>query len=171
MTTKKMNILGIGPLLAIVGGFTVAILVLLKNAIGLSLALPSDLYMYSRILAVLFVIIGLYFWLSSAIHIKKAFRLHTLATSGVFALSRNPMYAAFIVFLVPAIALFVNELFILVISLAMYIAFKYRLRKEEEYLLQEFGNAFQQYAKEVPQLIPFSKMFISLSSSSSSRKQ
>ena len=157
--TTKMNILGIGPLLAIVGAFTIIILFLLKNAIGLSITLPSDLCMYSQILAVLFVIIGLYFWLSSAIHIKKAFRLHTLATSGAFALSRNPMYAAFILFLVPAIALFVNEMSILVVSLAMYLAFKYRIRKEEEYLLKEYGNVFQQYTKEVPQLIPFFKMF------------
>ena len=157
--TKKMNILGIGPLLAIVGALTVVILFLLKNAIGLSLILPSDLCIYSRILAVLFVIIGLYFWLSSAIHIKKVFRSHALVTSGVFALSRNPMYAAFIVFLIPAIALFVNEMLILVVSLAMYIVFKYCICKEEEHLVKEFGNTFQQYAKQVPQLIPFSKMF------------
>ena len=115
--TTKMNILGIGPLLAIVGGFTGAILILLKNAIGLSITLPSDLCIYSRILAVLFAIIGLYFWLSSAVHIKKAFRLHTLATSGTFALSRNPMYAAFIVFLVPAIALFINEMLIVIVTI------------------------------------------------------
>ena len=115
--TTKMNILGIGPLLAIVGGFTGAILILLWNAIGLSLTLPSDLCIYSRILSVLFAIIGLYFWLSSAIHIKKAFRLHTLATSGTFALSRNPMYAAFIVFLVPAIALFINEMLIVIVTI------------------------------------------------------
>ena len=157
--TNKMNILGIGPLLAIVGAFAIIILFLLKNAFGLSLTLPSDLFIYSQILAILFAIIGLYFWISSAIHIKKAFRLHTLAISGVFSLSRNPMYAAFIVFFVPAIALFVNDMSILVVSLAMYIAFKYRIRKEEEYLLKEFGDTFKQYAKEVPQLIPFTKMF------------
>jgi protein-S-isoprenylcysteine O-methyltransferase Ste14 len=37
----------------------------------------------------------------------------------------------------------------------MFGVFKSQIKKEENFLSKEFGQDYQQYIKEVPQLIPF----------------
>jgi protein-S-isoprenylcysteine O-methyltransferase Ste14 len=150
-----VNILGIGPLLAIVGGSSLAIVLLLQRTVGIGVSLLSPWRELFQVLGIVLLALGVYFWLSAAVLIARAFRSHRLETSGVYRLSRNPLYAAFIVFLVPGIAFMCNDLLIFVASVAMFVVFKLRIRKEEEFLQQEFGADFQQYAREVAQLIPF----------------
>ncbi len=98
---------------------------------------------------------GMYFWISSIVLVKRAFTARQLVQSGVYSVSRNPMYAGFIVFIVPGIAFVFNNMFLLLISVAMFIAFKIRVRQEEEFLQKEFGHEFERYMEKVPQLIPF----------------
>lgn len=45
--------------------------------------------------------LAIVFWVSGGLKAEKAFREHRLETSGVFRLTRNPPYAAFMVFMVP----------------------------------------------------------------------
>ncbi len=150
-----MTILGIGPLLVLVGGAVLAIVLLLQHAFGVAIALSSPWKVLFQILGILLAGIGVCFWISSAVLVTRAFRSHRLETTGVYRLSRNPMYAAFIVCIVPGIAFLFNNLLILGASVGMFLAFKMRIGKEEEFLEREFGAAFQRYAREVPQLIPF----------------
>jgi protein-S-isoprenylcysteine O-methyltransferase Ste14 len=153
-----MNILGIGPLLAVVGACSFGALFLLRRILGITIPLPPAWREYVMAFGILLIAVGLYFWISSALLISKAFRSHRLETSGVYRLSRNPLYAAFIVFIVPGIAFLCNDLFICATSLAMFAAFKLRIGKEEDFLKKEFGEIFQQYAQKVAQLIPFIKI-------------
>ena len=152
-----MNILGIGPLLAVVGACSFGI-IFLQRIIGMTIPLPPACREYSTAFGILLIAVGLYFWISSALLISKAFRSHRLEISGVYRLSRNPLYAAFIVFIVPGIAFLCNDLLYCAVSLAMFAAFKLRIGKEEEFLRKEFGEEFQQYAQKIAQLIPFVKM-------------
>ena len=153
-----MNILGIGPLLAIVGGGSFVILSLLQHVLGIAIPLPPPWREYFLAIGILLAAIGIYFWISSALLISKAFPSHKLEISGVYRFSRNPLYAAFIVFIVPGIAFICNDLLILTASLTMFAAFKLRIGQEEEFLRKEFGEEFQQYAQKVAQLIPFVKV-------------
>jgi protein-S-isoprenylcysteine O-methyltransferase Ste14 len=155
---SQMNILGIGPLLAMVGGCSFIILFLLQHVWGIAIPFPSMWREYFLTLGILLTAIGIYFWISSALLISRAFRSHKLEISGVYHLSRNPLYAAFIVFIVPGIAFICNDLLIMALSLAMFAAFKLRIAQEEEFLKKEFGREFQQYAQKVAQLIPFVKV-------------
>jgi protein-S-isoprenylcysteine O-methyltransferase Ste14 len=155
---KQMNILGIGPLLAAVGGGSFALIFLLQHVLGIAIPLPPPEREYLSAFGILLIAIGIYFWISSSILISKAFHSHRLETSGVYRLSRNPLYAAFIVFIVPGIALLCNDLLIFAASFAMFAAFKLRIAQEEEFLKKEFGKEFQQYAQNVAQLIPFVKV-------------
>lgn len=74
--------------------------------------------------------------------------------SGLLGLMRHPMYFAFIIFLwcqtFRMMDIVVNTV------LTIYIIIGTRL--EENKLAQEFGEAYVQYQKEVPMLIPFTKM-------------
>jgi protein-S-isoprenylcysteine O-methyltransferase Ste14 len=157
MEEKSMNILGVGPLLAAAGGVGLAI-VLALLLLGLTIPLPSPWQDILTGLGIVSLAVGVYLWLSSAVLVERAFKAHRLETSGAFRFSRNPLYAAFIVFIVPGIALIFNDLMILCISITMFIVFKMLIGREEEFLRREFGSQFQEYALKVPRLIPFLKV-------------
>lgn len=152
-----MTVLGIGPLLAIAGGIPLAIILRLQYVSGIAAKLPSPWKQIFKVLGIVLCIVGAFFWISSAIRVEKAFRSNRLETSGVFSVTRNPLYAAFIVFVVPGVALICNNLLILAVSLDTFVVFKLKIGKEEEYLLQEFGEDYLKYEREVAQLIPFIK--------------
>jgi protein-S-isoprenylcysteine O-methyltransferase Ste14 len=150
-----MGILGIGPILAMVGGGAAVVVIALGFAFDLTLPVSSTWYPYLRLCGILLVSTGVFFWISAGILIKRAFERRLFVTLGVFRISRNPMYAGFIVFIIPGIAFIVNNLVILLISVVMFLAFKVRIGLEESYLRQEFGERFTRYEQEVAQLIPF----------------
>lgn len=83
------------------------------------------------------------------------FKSGVLITEGVYRFVRNPMYAAFIVFIVPGISLILNKPLIIMSSIVMLLVFKMNIHKEEQYLKQRFGLAYQDYMAKVKQIIPF----------------
>ena len=149
-----MNMFGIGPRLVLSGGAGVAAVLLLRKFLGWTLHLPTVWTPGLQIAGGVLLLIGFYFWADSAIRVVPAFRSRQLATGGVYGLCRNPMYAAFIVFIVPGLALAANEFLILIVALGLYLEFKRKVGREEEFLRREFGVAYAQYARQVPQLFP-----------------
>ena len=149
-----MNIFGIGPRLVLTGGAGVAAVLLLRKFLGWTLHAPAAWMPGLRIAGAVLLLTGFYFWADSAIRIVPASRARRLATSGVYGRCRNPMYAAFIVFVIPGIALAVNEFLVLAVALGLYLEFQRQVGREEEFLRREFGAAYAQYARQVPQLFP-----------------
>lgn len=149
-----MNMFGIGPRLVLSGGAGVAAVLLLRKFLGGTLHLPTVWTPGLRIAGGILLLIGCWFWFDSARRMVPAFRSRQLATGGVYGLCRNPMYAAFIVFIIPGLALVANEFLILIVALGLYLEFKRNVGREEEFLRREFGAAYAQYARQVPQLFP-----------------
>jgi protein-S-isoprenylcysteine O-methyltransferase Ste14 len=76
-----------------------------------------------------------------------------LATGGVYAVSRNPIYLAFIILMV-AIGLFVASdwMFVMIVPFVLIIHFGV-IKREESYLLARFGAPYANYMKRVPRYI------------------
>lgn len=153
-----MTIFGIGPLLFVAGGSTLAGVLLLQLMVDVRVAFPSPWWQIFFGIGIILCAIGAYFWIGSALLVERAFRRHELVTNGPFRLSRNPLYAAFIVFVMPGVAFIVNNLLILAVSVVTFIVFKLQIGKEEEYLRTEFDEEYPEYEQEVAQLIPFLKI-------------
>ncbi len=83
------------------------------------------------------------------------FKLGVLIRDGVYRFVRNPMYAGFIVFIVPGLSFILNNPLIILSSIIMLLVFKMNIYKEEESLQQQFGQAHQDYQSKVKQIIPF----------------
>ena len=111
-----MNMFGIGPRLVLSGGAGVAAVLLLRKFLGGTLHLPTVWTPGLRIAGGILLLIGCWFWFDSARRMVPAFRSRQLATGGVYGLCRNPMYAAFIVFIIPGLALVANEFLILIVA-------------------------------------------------------
>jgi protein-S-isoprenylcysteine O-methyltransferase Ste14 len=150
-----MNVLGIGPQLLAAGGIPLAVILRLQSARKIAVRMPPPFRQVFKVVGIAMCTVGAFFWITGGLKVEKAFREHRLETSGVFRLSRNPLYAAFIVFIIPGASLVSNNLLVLAASPAMFAVFKLRIGKEEEYLLREFGDDFLEYEREVPQLVPF----------------
>ncbi len=103
-----------------------------------------------------FVVIGLgvVFWLTGIITVMRAYNRDRLATSGAFALVRHPVYAAWIMLILPGVALLSRSWPALLTPLVAYAIFKRLIPREEEYLAKRFGQAYLDYRRRVNELIP-----------------
>ena len=93
----------------------------------------------------------------SARAFSAGFNKGKLVTTGIFSVVRNPIYAAWILFILPGIMMFFQSWLMLATSLVTYIVFKAFIREEEQYLEKTFGQAYLDYKSKVNELFPFPK--------------
>ena len=74
---------------------------------------------------------------------------HELRTSGIYKISRNPMYLSFI-FLNTATFLFLPSILLLAVMLYGMIVHHFITLGEENYLEKEFGDEYKKYKARVP---------------------
>jgi len=98
--------------------------------------------------------LGLAFWVWSAIHFIRRFFAGRLLTSGPFAWCRNPIYASFIVLLIPAAALMADAWPLLAADAALYVIFRKYIGVEDRMLADRFGAGYQAYRLRVGELVP-----------------
>ncbi|MBN2579515.1 MAG: isoprenylcysteine carboxylmethyltransferase family protein [Pirellulales bacterium] len=77
-----------------------------------------------------------------------------LLTTGVYALSRNPIYAIWIFLIFPGLMLLARSWPLLLTPIFTYLLFKVRIRREDEYLEARFGESYRKYRREVGELLP-----------------
>jgi protein-S-isoprenylcysteine O-methyltransferase Ste14 len=156
---KKMSWEGIGPKLALI---TLPYIILTIIVIQMN---PEFLKMYfvnkltGNISGYTLLTIGLIFYVSSAITFLKDFKKGILITRGAYSLCRNPIYATFIVFIIPALALLFQSGMIFTIDIALYINFKVSIHGEYKALKTQFGDEYEKYKKSVNEIIPLPKFW------------
>lgn len=76
-----------------------------------------------------------------------------LVTEGVYARTRNPIYLAFIIFLI-GVGMLLNSdwLFVLLVPFVLIIHYGV-IRREEAYLLARFGAPYANYMKQTPRYL------------------
>jgi len=149
-----MNLFGIGPILVLAGAVGLGLARVMETYLGVHLSFSGAALAAATFAALLLFLAGVYVWLAAAMRIRDGVSSGRLLTGGVFARTRNPLYAAFIIFLVPALALLLNNLAYLLASVLMYAAFDQYIEREEKALLEKFGAEYEAYAKRTPRLFP-----------------
>jgi protein-S-isoprenylcysteine O-methyltransferase Ste14 len=146
---------GVGPKIALgAGAYCVLAVVasrLWPGIFEISFISPWILNTLGGILCTL----GLPLWLAGIHAAMSAYNRDELMTSGVFGLVRHPIYAAWIVFLLPGIALLCQSWLLFGASLTGYAVFKLSIRREDDYLAQRFGQAYLDYRSRVNELVPW----------------
>lgn len=107
-----------------------------------------------RIAATALLVCGLALWIAALVQLLRDFPKGKLVTAGAFAFCRNPMYASFILFIVPAISLFFLTWVYLLISVGMCIGVQVLLPKEEKLLADVFGEEYATYRAKVGRVLP-----------------
>jgi protein-S-isoprenylcysteine O-methyltransferase Ste14 len=101
------------------------------------------------------LVTGSLFWIWSIIQFLQEFPKGKLITSGVYSLSRNPIYASWIIFILPGLAGIFNNWIFLLTAAIMYIALVIYIQEEEMVLSEIFGEQYQNYAKKVNRVMFF----------------
>jgi len=156
---KKISLSGIGLKLTVpsVGYFLIAgLLTLFFPKIFLIEILPHWTLIK---IGIVLLAMGIPMLVISALTVSVSFRKGELLTTGIYARSRNPLYAAWILFIIPGLSLFFKSWPILGTALVTYISFKISIKDEYSYLKGMFGQAYLDYEASVNELLPLPKLF------------
>jgi protein-S-isoprenylcysteine O-methyltransferase Ste14 len=96
---------------------------------------------------------GVVMWLVGAVTVMRAYNRDRLVTSGIFALVRHPIYAAWITLIFPGLALLTRSWPMLLTPWIAYAIFRRLIHREDEYLEQRFGQAYRDYRRRVNEVI------------------
>ena len=157
---NKINarkIFGVGPALALAGLGAAALVAGCDYFLGARACLPEKALFYSRAAGMILAAAGMLLWADSVRLVLKGSRENRLITTGAFKLTRNPMYAAIMLFIIPGGALILNNLLFILASAPMLIVFKLLIGREERRLREQYGSAYEEYAGRVSRLIPGGK--------------
>lgn len=114
---------------------------------------------YVKILGITWLVLGIIFWIYSAIYFLKFFEDGKLITQGSFALCRNPIYSSIIVFIIPSLALIFHSGLVFSIALVLYLGFKISIHGETIVLKRIFGPEYEKYEQSVNEIFPFPRYF------------
>lgn len=154
---KALPIFGIGPIYMI-SCLMMSICALIAEKRGLiaTLRFPA-LRNITAALGVLFIGIGVFLWVKAVIFdkITKSIQSGKLATTGIYAIVRNPIYSAFL-FIFSGVLLIDGNLYLLFLPVLFWIYVTLLMKfTEEKWLAQKFGEEYIEYCKKVNRVIPW----------------
>lgn len=145
---------GVGPIIILLTlPYTVLALILMNLQPGFLKFSFLDVA-WVKYLAFFLTGAGLLFWISSVITFARNFSKGILITSGTYAICRNPIYASFLVFILPGLALLYSSGLVLSIALVFYLNFKLSIHGEVRLLRRVFGEAYDVYEQNVREILP-----------------
>jgi protein-S-isoprenylcysteine O-methyltransferase Ste14 len=106
------------------------------------------------VLVSVLLVIGIPLWFMGGAAAMRAYSRDELVTSGVFGLVRHPIYSAWIVLILPGLALLSCSWPLLLMPIVAYAVFKKLIHREDEYLLKRFGREYLDYRARVNEIIP-----------------
>lgn len=98
---------------------------------------------------------GILIWIGSVVQFLIEFPKGKLITTGVYSFSRNPIYASWIILVLPGLAGIFNNWIFLLAAIAMYVALVIFIPEEEKALTEIFGKQYIKYAKRVNRVLFF----------------
>ncbi|NVO21248.1 MAG: hypothetical protein HXX13_16215 [Bacteroidetes bacterium] len=151
---SKMTYGGIGPKLALITlpYVILSIIIMQRDPQFLFMNVPDSLWL--KIPGLILLAGGLLFYMFTIVIFLADFKNGQLITRGPFALCRNPIYATFLVFIIPGLALFLQSGLTLSIDLVLYINFRISIHGENRVLERQFGQEYIAYRSRVNELIP-----------------
>lgn len=107
----------------------------------------------ARIIGVALVMLGLVPFILAFVDFGTSWRIGidrktpgVLVTGGIFTVTRNPIFVAFILFFF-GIFLINGTWFFLIFALLALVALHFQIRREEEFLKQQYGPSYEDYCK------------------------
>ena len=152
-----MTLLGVGPRIAIISVSYLIVSSLLTYLYPEFFAIKNVPYPIFAVIGVILLILGLPMLIISGRAVTAGFKKGELVTTGIYSVVRNPVYAAWILFIAPGVLVFSRSWLMLLTPIVAYISFKVFIREEYQYLRKHFGQIYLEYEAGVNELLPIPK--------------
>jgi protein-S-isoprenylcysteine O-methyltransferase Ste14 len=149
---RIQKIFGIGPTGAILSIFLLFFSLWADST--LPLPLTVDFAGLLKPVGIMLIILGLclHFW--SLLTLRTWWVDDKLCTGGPFRLFRHPMYAAWITFICPGIAVYLNSWPYLLWVVVLHLMWHALVKKEEVLMVDMFGDMYKDYAMRTGRFFP-----------------
>lgn len=151
---KRMTIWGVGPKFTVFSVLSLVLAFVVHYVWYPFFVIPGVPYVVLGAIGLILIAIGVPIWVAASKEVDQAFEADELATQGVYALCRHPIYGSATFFVIPGILLFFRSWVLLALPVAMAILARLLVRQEEAYLQAKFGQAYLDYAGRVNLLFP-----------------
>ncbi|MEJ2221396.1 MAG: isoprenylcysteine carboxylmethyltransferase family protein [Desulfobacterales bacterium] len=150
----KISRWGVGPIFAALSlGYGMVALAISRYFYPVfQIGFLPDGFLY--ILGIVLIVIGAPFFLISVIAVMHAYNADALVTNGIYRYCRHPLYASWVVFIVPGIVLLMKDWIGLTVPIFMYFILRKLVKKEELFLENVFGSEYREYKKNVRCILP-----------------
>lgn len=152
---KRTSRWGIGPIFAALSIIYGCITIRINQYFSPLFDIGFIRYKILRIFGIIFICIGIPYFIATVITVTKAYNADKLVTGGVFGTCRHPLYSSWVIFIVPGIFLMFNSWICLTTPIFMYIILLVLVKKEEIYLENRFGGEYQNYKNKIPCILPY----------------
>jgi len=151
----KLNFLGIGPKIARIVlpwlAVTIALTLCFKN----TFIYTGTAYRSLFIAGLVVLGAGLLLYFSTLPLLLKGLKETKLISKGAYYMCCNPLYAAFLLLIIPGISLIMNSWLVITPTIAGYIVFKIVIKSEYQELEKFFGDDYRKYRETTPEFFPF----------------
>lgn len=146
---KEMKIVGVAPLIAIPTFLYLILTAVISFLTGSVFTITKQKNSVLLLIGIVLVLIGALMVISCSRKLLKSFNRGLLITGGLYRIFRNPMYAAYLLFVIPGICLLFNSWLVLTTVIVNYILFSVFIKREHRYLREKFGSEYEKYLEKV----------------------
>jgi protein-S-isoprenylcysteine O-methyltransferase Ste14 len=125
-----------------------------KHAWPDATSLPLLLYGLWTGLGIALILSGIAVYAVSLKVLNRGLRKGVLVTDGTFAIVRHPVYASWILLVLPGLSLVLNSWPLLVLPVIGYASFRMLIGIEDRYLASRFGAAYREYRLATGEIFP-----------------
>jgi len=144
-----MKIAGVAPLIAIPTFIYLILTVLIGKSMDTKFTITTNHYFFLAAIGIILIITGILMVISCGRKLLNSFNNGLLMTDGLYRIFRNPMYAAYLLFVIPGICLLFNSWLVLTTVIINYILFSIFIKCEHRYLKEKFGSEYDGYLEKV----------------------
>ena len=144
-----MKITGAAPKIAIPTFIFMLITVVIDYLTSPLFKITMNNYSVLIIAGIIMIITGALMVLSTGKKLLKSFNSEKLMTDGLYRVFRNPMYASYLIFVIPGICLLFNSWLVLTTVILNYILLKIFIKEEHQFLVEKFGEEYKNYLEKV----------------------
>jgi len=153
MAISRLNkLFGVGPIGMSISLVLLAIAVWVDRVLGHSAILTNPTPLKAVGVALVIIGLGLSFW--SFWTLRNWWAKDELCTMGPFKWFRHPMYAAWITFIIPAVALYLNSWIILLFAVLIHQIWHQLVIQEEKMMLEIFPEEYRLYSTRTGRFFP-----------------
>ena len=146
---NKMKIAGVAPLIAIPTLLYLILTVVISLMATKMFTITINHYSILAAIGFVLITVGILMVISCGRKLLKSFNSDLLMTDGLYGIFRNPMYAAYLLLIIPGICLFFNSWLVLTTVIINYILFSVFIKREHRYLEEKFGSEYEEYLEKV----------------------